>query len=225
MPVRKKPRLHETIKPCNWKAQTLKPEDTVELSSGDFLFIKSILQEQQSIVLSGFLLRRNSDFEGQLPKKLNEVYFIHSHNVVHGEVYDHSLKEFPLRHIVNVRELVRTNKTWLTRFRSKDTPGQTREEKQEHIRLNGVLTARWKYIKTSDDNAFSKTRQEQLLALEEEKCFPLTEFFLPKDLRSNWRGPTTCGGSENGKYSYDDLCEHPPWCPFTLTWKILLICD
>jgi DNA (cytosine-5)-methyltransferase 1 len=135
MPVRKKPNFHETIKSCNWKGQTLKPEDTVQLSSGDFLFIKSILQEQQSIVLSGFLLRRNSDFEGRLPKKLNEVYFIHSHEVVRGEVYDHSMKKFPLRHIVNVRELVRTNKTWVPRFRSKDTPGQTRE-KQEHIRHN-----------------------------------------------------------------------------------------
>jgi hypothetical protein len=55
MPVRKKPCLHETIKSCNWKEQILKPEDTVELSSGDFLFIKSIIQEQQSIVLSGLL--------------------------------------------------------------------------------------------------------------------------------------------------------------------------
>jgi DNA (cytosine-5)-methyltransferase 1 len=41
---------------------------------------------------------------------------------------------------VNVRELVRTNKTCLPGFRSKDTPGQTREEKQEDTRDKGVLT-------------------------------------------------------------------------------------
>ena len=79
-------------------------------------------------------------------KKFNEVYFVHSHEVVRGEVYDHSLKKFPLRYIINVRELVLTNKTWVPRFRSKDTPGQTREERQEHIRHNGVLTAGWKHM-------------------------------------------------------------------------------
>ena len=42
---------------------------------------------------------------------------------------------------MKVRELVRTNKTWFPRFRSKDTPGQTREEKQEHIRAKGVPMA------------------------------------------------------------------------------------
>jgi DNA (cytosine-5)-methyltransferase 1 len=105
--------------------------------------------------------------------------------------------------------LIRTNNTWSPRFRSKGTPGQTREEKQEHIRHNGVLTARWKYINTFDNKAIDNTRQEQLLALGKEECFPLTEFVLPKSLRFDWRGPTSCGGSENGKYSYADLCEHP----------------
>jgi DNA (cytosine-5)-methyltransferase 1 len=85
MSVRKKSRLHETFKFCNWKGQTLKPEDTVQISSGDFIFIKSILQEH-SIVLSGLLLRRNSDFEMRVAKKPNKVYFIHNPKVVRGEV-------------------------------------------------------------------------------------------------------------------------------------------
>lgn len=49
----------------------------MQLSSGDFLPIKSVFQQEQFIALSGLLLKRSSDFGGKLPRKLNEAYFVH----------------------------------------------------------------------------------------------------------------------------------------------------
>jgi hypothetical protein len=79
MPSRKKPRVHETVpfKSYPWNNHTLEPETIVEVSSGDFLLIKAIFRQDQAIILSGLLLRRNTDFGAKLPKKLNEVYFVH----------------------------------------------------------------------------------------------------------------------------------------------------
>jgi DNA (cytosine-5)-methyltransferase 1 len=38
-----------------------------------------------------------------------------------------------------------------TEIRSKDTLGDTREEKQQWVRENGVLTVRWKFVTTTDE--------------------------------------------------------------------------
>jgi DNA (cytosine-5)-methyltransferase 1 len=147
MPSRKKLRVHEklTLKLYKWKNHTLKPDTTVEFSSGSFLFVKSIIQQHESIFLSGIILGRNSDFEGKLPKKkLNELYFVHQKKIIDGEIIDDSLEELEIKEVLKVGELVRTNMRWKPRFRSKETLGDTREEKQQWVRENGVLTVRWK---------------------------------------------------------------------------------
>ncbi|KAE9370082.1 hypothetical protein N431DRAFT_468160 [Stipitochalara longipes BDJ] len=209
MPPQKRPRVHEkvTLESYKWKSHTLKVDTTVELTSGDFLFIKSIIQQQRSVVLSGLILRRNSDFEGKLPKKLNEVYFVHQRVIWRGKLEDRSLEEIGINEVAKIRELVRINKLWVPKFRTVDTMGKTKEIKQQYIRDHGVLTARWKYINTLtlECSIRGMFQQEHLLALGEDECFPHEEFVSPDILRFTWRGDISCGGSGNGKYTYSDL--------------------
>jgi len=120
----------------------LEPETIVEVSSGDFLLIKAI-QQDQTIILSGLLLRRNSGFGGKLPRKLNEVYFDHRKWVIGSGAHDQLVQDFSLEKVVKVRELIiRTNKRWEPRLSSRTTPGETREEKQQWVRQSGLLRVR-----------------------------------------------------------------------------------
>lgn len=57
------------------------------------------------------------------------MYFVHRKTIVNGKERDDSFEKHGMKEVVKVRELVRTNKRWEPRFRSKEIRGDTREEK------------------------------------------------------------------------------------------------
>jgi DNA (cytosine-5)-methyltransferase 1 len=69
-----------------------------------------------------------------------------------------------------VRVLIRANKPWEPRLRSRTTPGETREEKQRWVRQSGMLRVRWRYVETLNKMAPSNVRKREPLALTEVNC-------------------------------------------------------
>ncbi|KAN0106830.1 S-adenosyl-L-methionine-dependent methyltransferase [Hyaloscypha variabilis] len=150
MPSRKKLRVHEkiTLKLYKGKNDTIKPDTT----------------QHELIFLSGVILRRNSDFEGKLPKKLNELYFVHQKKIIDGEIIDDSLEELEIKEVLKVRELVRMNKRWEPRLGART-----------------LLKMKRKFIP-----------RRELSTLTELYCTP-GEYILPSILRLAWRGKTVEG--------------------------------
>ncbi|KAL9103469.1 MAG: hypothetical protein Q9163_001497 [Psora crenata] len=91
---------------------TLRPGKTVELKDGEFLRVTLIVEarDTKDTVIRGLRFRRNSDLEGLLEKKRNEVTLILNYSVFDSrDIIRQSTQSVRPDEVVKVRELVKTN--------------------------------------------------------------------------------------------------------------------
>jgi len=234
--VRNPPFIHPfaEIPMYEWKGTPLRASKTVELNDGTFLHLKTIIHnpyalspdETHDVQLRGWLLKRCSELDGVLPKRVNELCYIYEVDSDDPrEVKEQSVTHVTLADVVRVRQLVRTNQAILEQRYSRDhlPEGLNGKELTAHLRGDSEqrLYVRWKFTtifsNTQARYEFHKRQHYKLPlvrkieSLTEEECSKGR--FVPADtLRKAWRGETISGGS--GEKREVQLPENDPvQCP------------
>jgi DNA (cytosine-5)-methyltransferase 1 len=181
------------------------PEMSPEPTEHTFLVIKAVVQNlaDDSVKLRGWKAKRTRDLGGLLPKRLNEVAFIHEIDADDNRpLLEQSVIEVDLGRVLRTRKLVCTNKKFPEcRFNPADVPHGTREEMKKWVEDNSLLVARWSYISNYQNKvkrvAQDPTRSRMsaiLRMLTREECTK-GEYINPDIRRLAWRGPTVLGGA------------------------------
>lgn len=218
-----------------WKSSILRPEKTVELKSGAFLKIKTIVKNLSSdeISIRGWKLVRTRDrmLGGIAGKKRNELAFIHEvDRDDKRDVWEQSVQTIQVDEILKIRRLICTNRLLPDcRYNKDDIPVEIRskEEKEilRYVEEDMVLVARIVFVARYPD-AEARVRKGALVdrpresgilrSLEKKEC---TEGYYidPNEKKQGWRGETVLGGSGNpvngrngfnfsSQYTYGDGC-------------------
>ncbi len=203
----------DSIKRAN--GQTLKPGKVVELRDGDFLRIKTIVENtgMNEVKLRGHRLQRTRDLNGLLPKKLNEVCWMFDIDLDDKRDYlDQGVIEVHLRDICIPRHLRVTNQLFPAGS-YRDTLGFWNKNEVEK---EAPYTVRWRYTCTYRD---ARGRYENNWV---ERCFQhhLAEDIPRTDqgalrtgnsrLRDRYRGLTIRGGAHSAPGSPDVMTRRRP---------------
>ncbi|KAI6897537.1 hypothetical protein KC318_g8957 [Hortaea werneckii] len=145
-------------------AGTLKIGECYDLTDGDFLLVKQIIERptKRKTSLRGILLRRNRRVNDMLPKKTNEVCMIMKakSNPKSKLSIEDCLVSRPLKAILTRRVLICTNRP----FPDHSFRGVEFYPNLETAAELGVLVCRWKYVEFYDD---CKVKEEMLCRLSE----------------------------------------------------------
>ncbi|KAI7215416.1 hypothetical protein KC333_g5467 [Hortaea werneckii] len=147
-------------------AGKLKTGECYELTDGDFLLVKQIIERptKRETSLRGILLRRNRRVNDMLPKKTNEVCMIMKaeSNTKRQLSVEDCLVSRPLKAILTRRVLICTNRP----FPDHSFRGVEFYPNLETAAELGVLVCRWKYVEFYDA-ADRKVKEEMLCRLSE----------------------------------------------------------
>jgi DNA (cytosine-5)-methyltransferase 1 len=203
----------EELDSYEWAGVSLRAGETIELVNGTFIKIKLIAQHRRTheVILWGWLLQRTGAMKDHhLPKKLNELCFIFEVDLDDPrDAWEQSVVEATPKDIVQVRELICTQRPWpACRYDQKRVPNEhfrSQAHLKRYVAENEVLVVRWKST-TRFDNARDRLentkkvdngrnyRQRRVELLAEEECSH--RYAMPASVRrENWRGPTDVGGS------------------------------
>ncbi|KAI7547170.1 hypothetical protein KC331_g5174 [Hortaea werneckii] len=145
-------------------AGTLKIGECYELTDGDFLLVKQIIERptKRRMSLRGILLRRNRRVNDMLPKKTNEVCMIMKaeSNPKSQPSIEDCLVSRPLKAILTRRVLICTNRP----FPDHSFRGVEFYPNLETAAELGFLVCRWKYVEFYDG---CKVKEEMLCRLSE----------------------------------------------------------
>lgn len=215
------------IASTKFKDSFLKVGKTVEMKQGGFLYVQKIIQNRLtgSILLRGWKLIRTNNLDGLLPRKLNELCFIHEVDLDDPRpLLEQSVQEVSVADVCKIRKLLKTNKLFpACRFDPSSAGGlNTVEARKFYIMENEVLTVRWRYITTYETayerlNFEKKYRRRQLEALEDDECTP--GYTESRETRlMDWRSESPKGGPVEPRVclvcqkTYNSICglqEHP----------------
>ncbi|KAI9804997.1 MAG: hypothetical protein M1833_006300 [Piccolia ochrophora] len=183
----------------------LKKGVTVELESGDFLLLVSILEQVQphEVRVRGWYLVRTKEVEGKLPRDRNELVWklsVNKNDPRSDE--DQSIHEFPISAVKRLRTLIMTNAlfpAWSFRERMTDpnnVPDKTVLNEYE-------LVCRWayfRYFQNVNDQERDRPYEEALVRLRQGD--PGTGHYIDdKRLRKRWREPARSDPSDSIKRS------------------------
>jgi hypothetical protein len=188
--------------------------DVVELRSSGFLRISLIIKNLQTdhVKLRGHRLERAREFNGILPKKVNELYLN-----IEVELDDprppmeQGMEEVDLEQVKALRE------TWLT---NKTFPSCSFREKGGYYdlldaALNAPCVVRWKYsckyLNGRDrwHNRWNERSVELLKEVDFPKGDPLALFVADAKVRTLYRGNTIPGGAHPGVAKTDSSNPSP----------------
>ncbi|PQE09925.1 hypothetical protein CJF31_00011680 [Rutstroemia sp. NJR-2017a BVV2] len=191
------------------------PDMPLELTEHTFMVIKAVVQNlaDDSVRLRGWEVKRTRDLGGLLPKRLNELVFIHEIDADDDRsLLEQSVIEIDLSRVLRTRKWVGTNKRFpASRFNPADVPQGTKEEMKKWVEDNGLLVARWCYISNYNNKvervAQDPTRSRKsaiLRMLTEDECTK-GEHIKPDIRRLDWRGPTVLGGASKATEEHTTL--------------------
>ncbi|KAM3069573.1 hypothetical protein ACMFMF_008788 [Clarireedia jacksonii] len=194
------------VESFEWQpGQHLRRGKTVQLIDNTFLKIMAVVKNlaHDTVSLRGWKLERTRDAGGRLPKKRNELVFIHEIDADDNRpLLEQSVVEINLSHVLRIRMLVCTNKRYPQgRYNPADIPPGTKAEMLKWVEDNGLLVARWSYICRYGSNVSrvaqnpDQSRKSAILRmLTEDEC-SIGEYIEPEIRRLTWRGATVPGGS------------------------------
>ncbi|KAI6812246.1 hypothetical protein KC340_g7637 [Hortaea werneckii] len=147
-------------------AGTLKTGECYELTDGDFLLVKQIIERptKREKSLRGILLRRSRRVNDMLPKKTNEVCMIlkAESNTKSQLSIEDCLVSRPLAAVLTKRVLICTNRP----FPDHSFRGVEFYPNLETAAELGVLVCRWKYVEFYDAKD-CKVKEQMLCRLDE----------------------------------------------------------
>lgn len=165
------PNISIPRKKCN--GGELRASHCVELLDGDFLYIKTIIEDCSSggVTLRGWRLRRLHKMEGVLHHKLNEVCWLFDVDLDDPRlVTEQSVDEVPFEEVAVQRELRVTNQQFpACRF----DPQLYVKHGKDWVYNRSELVVRWKYITTfanARDRVDGKFSDRRLEFLREKDC-------------------------------------------------------
>ncbi|GAB1740829.1 hypothetical protein NU219Hw_g5910t1 [Hortaea werneckii] len=147
-------------------AGTLKIGECYELTDGDFLLVKHIIERssKREVFLRGILLRRSRRVNDMLPKKTNEVCMIMKaeSNTKSQPSIEDCLVSRPITAVLTKRTLICTNRP----FPDHSFRGVEFYPNLDTAAELGVLVCRWKYVEFYDATD-CKVKEQMLCRLNE----------------------------------------------------------